>query len=154
VGWVVLQYFIAVPRLYLQVIGFNSHSHLPFSHLTHSFTHPLQNIIEVNPLIYSSHVRHPLLTHSLTHSLALQVIEINAVHHNPARPWLFAVGGSDPYARVYDARRLTSSTTAGRISAASPGTRAAALIARGLPHVSIMEYHGVLRWMLSSVEVH
>ncbi|GAX74097.1 hypothetical protein CEUSTIGMA_g1546.t1 [Chlamydomonas eustigma] len=31
-------------------------------------------------------------------------VDLNAVHVNPARPWLFAVGGDDQYARVYDIR--------------------------------------------------
>jgi WD repeat-containing protein 42A len=37
--------------------------------------------------------------------LLLQVVGINAIHVNPARPWQFAVGGSDAWARVYDIRR-------------------------------------------------
>ncbi len=36
--------------------------------------------------------------------LRAQPLEIDAVHHNPARPWLFAVGGGDCVARVYDLR--------------------------------------------------
>lgn len=36
----------------------------------------------------------------------LQVLDLNAVHVNPCRPWLFAVGGDDPFARVYDLRAM------------------------------------------------
>jgi hypothetical protein len=37
--------------------------------------------------------------------LPLQSVGINAIHVNPTRPWQFAVGGSDAWARVYDIRR-------------------------------------------------
>lgn len=37
--------------------------------------------------------------------LPLQVVGINAIHVNPTRPWQFAVGGSDAWARVYDLRK-------------------------------------------------
>lgn len=37
---------------------------------------------------------------------ASQALDLNAVHVNPARPWLFAVGGDDQFARVYDFRAL------------------------------------------------
>ncbi|CAI5500806.1 unnamed protein product [Closterium sp. Naga37s-1] len=36
---------------------------------------------------------------------ARQPLPLNAVAHNPARPHLFAVGGADEFARVYDLRR-------------------------------------------------
>jgi hypothetical protein len=39
----------------------------------------------------------------------LQTIEVNAVHHSPARPWLLSVGGDDCLARVYDMRTAMSS---------------------------------------------
>eukprot|EP00879_Flechtneria_rotunda_P026284 GHRR01028017.1.p1 GENE.GHRR01028017.1~~GHRR01028017.1.p1 ORF type:complete len:242 (+),score=72.26 GHRR01028017.1:548-1273(+) len=35
-----------------------------------------------------------------------RVVGINAVHVNPIRPWQFALGGGDSWARVYDVRRL------------------------------------------------
>jgi len=35
-----------------------------------------------------------------------QVLDLNAVHVNPCRPWLFAVGGDDPFARVFDLRAM------------------------------------------------
>ncbi|WIA43907.1 hypothetical protein OEZ86_010313 [Tetradesmus obliquus] len=34
-----------------------------------------------------------------------RVVGINAIHVNPTRPWQFAVGGSDAWARVYDLRK-------------------------------------------------
>ena len=48
-----------------------------------------------------------------------QVIDINAVHVNPARPWQLAVGGSDECVQLYDVRLLTSLTSS-YVSAASP----------------------------------
>ena len=41
----------------------------------------------------------------------LQVVDLNAIHANPARPWQFAVGGSDEWARVYDMRKAATPTT-------------------------------------------
>jgi WD repeat-containing protein 42A len=52
--------------------------------------------------------------------LGLQVVELNAIHVNPTRPWQFAVGGSDQWARVYDYRRPTRGS-----SAAAPAGRGA-----------------------------
>uniref|UniRef100_A0A6S8J0R5 Uncharacterized protein n=2 Tax=Dunaliella tertiolecta TaxID=3047 RepID=A0A6S8J0R5_DUNTE len=42
-------------------------------------------------------------------------VELNAVHANPARPWLFAVGGGDPYARIFDVRRMLASESTGTV---------------------------------------
>ncbi|KAG2440796.1 hypothetical protein HXX76_003651 [Chlamydomonas incerta] len=55
------------------------------------------------------------------------VIDINAIHVNPARPWQLVVGGSDECVQLYDVRVLTSLTSS-YVSAASPGAarRAAA----------------------------
>lgn len=41
-------------------------------------------------------------------SAARSVIDINAVHVNPARPWQLVVGGADESVLVYDNRAMTS----------------------------------------------
>eukprot|EP00877_Chromochloris_zofingiensis_P004808 jgi/Chrzof1/14328/UNPLg00601.t1 len=50
------------------------------------------------------------------------VVDLNCIHVNPARPWQFAVGGSDEWVRVYDYRRYpgTSSSTAEASSSSRP----------------------------------
>jgi hypothetical protein len=70
--------------------------------------------------------------------LLLQSVGINAIHVNPTRPWQFAVGGSDAWARVYDIRRTrdppqnpnssssSSSFAAGRGSSLAAAAAAAA----------------------------
>lgn len=40
-----------------------------------------------------------------------QIIDLNGVHVNPARPWQLVVGGADEAVVVYDNRILTSLTT-------------------------------------------
>jgi hypothetical protein len=65
--------------------------------------------------------------------LLLQVVGINAIHVNPTRPWQFAVGGSDAWARVYDIRKTrdppqnpSSSSSSGRGSSLAAAAAAAA----------------------------
>ncbi len=41
-------------------------------------------------------------------SAARSVIDLNAVHVNPARPWQLVVGGADESVLVYDNRAMTS----------------------------------------------
>ncbi|WIA23425.1 hypothetical protein OEZ85_000180 [Tetradesmus obliquus] len=66
-----------------------------------------------------------------------RVVGINAIHVNPTRPWQFAVGGSDAWARVYDLRKTrdppqnpsssgSSSVTGGRGSDLAAAAAAAA----------------------------
>ncbi|KAL6750363.1 hypothetical protein V8C86DRAFT_3031103, partial [Haematococcus lacustris] len=59
------------------------------------------------------------------------MVELNAVHYNPARPWLFAVGGGDPRAFVYDVRRLVKAGEAFRLS-----ERAACRVSQGYQPVA------------------
>ncbi|GIL52116.1 hypothetical protein Vafri_8049 [Volvox africanus] len=40
-----------------------------------------------------------------------QIIDLNAIHVNPARPWQLVVGGADEVIVVYDIRNLTSLTS-------------------------------------------
>ncbi|KXZ53917.1 hypothetical protein GPECTOR_6g835 [Gonium pectorale] len=47
------------------------------------------------------------------------VVDINAVHVNPARPWQLVVGGADEAVLLYDHRMLTSLTSS-YVSASSP----------------------------------
>jgi hypothetical protein len=83
----------------------------------------------------------PALTASSLPLLLLlpQTVGINAIHVNPTRPWQFAVGGSDAWARVYDIRKTrdppqnpsgsgssSSSCTAGRGSSLAAAAAAAA----------------------------
>lgn len=46
-----------------------------------------------------------------------QPVELNAVHANPARPWLFAVGGGDACAWVYDVRHMQPAAGGGTAGA-------------------------------------
>ncbi|CAI7899727.1 unnamed protein product [Closterium sp. NIES-54] len=50
---------------------------------------------------------------------ARQPLPLNAVAHNPARPHLFAVGGADEFARVYDLRRCMACRAAPTSAACS-----------------------------------
>ncbi|KAG1663226.1 hypothetical protein FOA52_004427 [Chlamydomonas sp. UWO 241] len=43
-------------------------------------------------------------------------LDLNAVAVNPSRPWLFAVGGDDQYARIYDLRAMRNSAAASNTS--------------------------------------
>eukprot|EP00955_Chlamydomonas_euryale_P039846 351528-Chlamydomonas_euryale.AAC.4 len=38
------------------------------------------------------------------HRPQTNVVDLNAIAVNPSRPWLFAVGGDDQYARIFDIR--------------------------------------------------
>ena len=55
--------------------------------------------------------------------LLLQALDLNAIHVNPSRPWLFAVGGDDQYARVFDFRRMQSSAGGGAAGGEDGGSR-------------------------------
>jgi DDB1- and CUL4-associated factor 8 len=46
----------------------------------------------------------PLILYAHAHRPTSQ-LELNGVHFSPRRPWLFAVGGADCLARVFDMRR-------------------------------------------------
>ncbi|KAI8473609.1 MAG: WD40-repeat-containing domain protein [Monoraphidium minutum] len=52
--------------------------------------------------------RRLLVVHGAPGMAGPSVIDLNCIHCNPARPELFAVGGGDAWARIYDARRATS----------------------------------------------
>lgn len=58
-----------------------------------------------------------------------QVVDLYSVHHNPARPWLFAVGGTDPHARVYDIRRISSSAPSARMARSYDTVRPVVVVA-------------------------
>ncbi|GLC52489.1 hypothetical protein PLESTB_000635200 [Pleodorina starrii] len=53
-----------------------------------------------------------------------KIIDLNAVHVNPARPWQLVVGGADEAVVVYDNRALTSLTSS-YVSSGSPSPAAA-----------------------------
>ncbi|GIL83639.1 hypothetical protein Vretimale_10439 [Volvox reticuliferus] len=59
-----------------------------------------------------------------------QIIDLNAVHVNPARPWQLVVGGADEVVVVYDNRNLTSLTPSYHARTSGDGPAAATATSR------------------------
>lgn len=53
-------------------------------------------------------------------SLQTRPLGLNSIHCNPARPWQFAVAGSDAYVRVYDRRKAAAASGGDEEDGAEP----------------------------------
>lgn len=81
-----------------------------------------------------------------------EVVAINSVCYNPARPWQFCVGGEDEYVRVYDERMVLQSAAApGRADVLQPQVNKQNKLERS-PHVTVRQHARELDRIRSNTE--